>query len=316
MAACLAQSNSTSASGPTRKTVAPNRQSALTTDTVIQMTEAGLSADLIISRLRKSGKSFDLSPAEMIRLKKASVSDRVIEVMLDPTAAPPVGAQPASPAAVEPLIPVVPPLNPNEISPPPSAKAQPDPNDPLAPHDSGIYLFTQDRAGRPLMIVLERAAYQGAKTGGIFASAMTYGIMKAKTKAVLPGPQAAIRTSNPRPEFYFYFEDKSAGLGKAGSGGGVSNPGQFSLIKLEVLKSNRETIISEYGALGASSGTHAKSMVAFKSERLRQGAYKVTLSEAIQPGEYCFLGSSMAAAFGAGATSATDIFDFGINPGE
>ena len=45
------------------------------------------------------------------------------------------------------------------------------------------------------MIVLERAAYQGAKTGGMFQSAMTYGIVKAKTKAVIPGPHASIRVN-------------------------------------------------------------------------------------------------------------------------
>jgi hypothetical protein len=81
----------------------------------------------------------------------------------------------------------------------------------MVPHDSGIYRYTKDRDGKPQMIVLERASYQGAKTGGMFASAMTYGIVKTKTKAVIPGQHAGIKVSDPSSVFYFYFDDKQAG---------------------------------------------------------------------------------------------------------
>jgi hypothetical protein len=189
-----------------------------------------------------------------------------------------------------------------------------DPNDPMTPHDSGIYVYTKDRDGKVVMTVLERAAYQGAKTGGVFASAMTYGLKKMKTKAVLPGPRASIRIDDSDALFYFYFDDKAAGLGKSYFGASnLSNPNQFALLKLEVTKSNRETVIGELSAFGASSGSDAKSMVGFKSERIRPGLYKIT-AQGLQAGEYCFLASSGSlGAYGAGATGAGDIFDFGVN---
>jgi hypothetical protein len=165
------------------------------------------------------------------------------------------------------------------------------------------------------MTVLERAAYQGAKTGGVFASAMTYGIKKAKEKAVIPGRRASIRTADASPVFYFYFDDKAAGLGKSYFGiGSLSNPNQFALIKLDVTKSNRETTIMEFGAFGSSSGTNTKAMIGFKSERIRNGLYKVTMNTPIEQGEYCFLASAgFAGAYGAGAAGAVDLFDFGVS---
>lgn len=189
----------------------------------------------------------------------------------------------------------------------------------MAPHDSGIYLYTKDRDGKPEMIVLERAAEQATKSGGAFGMAMTYGIKKIKTKAVIPGAHAGIQVSDPSPVFYFYFDDKQAGLGKTHFGvGNLSNPNQFALLKLDVKKSDRETIIGQFGAFGASSGSDTKAMIQFKSDRVRPGLYKVSV-ESIQPGEYCFLAQSgatpmMVGPYGAaGGGGATDIFDFGVS---
>jgi hypothetical protein len=193
-----------------------------------------------------------------------------------------------------------------------------DPNDPMSPHDSGIYLYAKDRNGEYKLTVLEQAAYQGSKTGGILGYALTSGIKKAKMKAVIPGQHASIRTPDSQPVFFFYFEDKAAGLGKGGFGAGsVSNPNQFALVKLDVAKSSRETTIGEFGALGANTGTDEKSMITFKSERIRTGLYKVMPSVPMQPAEYCFLASQAnMGAYGAGAAGAAQIFDFAVNPNQ
>jgi len=203
-------------------------------------------------------------------------------------------------------------------TPAPGSTSTADPNDPLTPHDSGIYLYTKDRDGKPQMVLLERAAYTGAKTGGLFASAVTYGIAKVKTKAQIPGLHASIRVGDPSPVFYFYFEDKQAGLDRTSmfGVGNLSNPNQFALLKLETSKSFRETTIGEFNSFGASSGSDSKAMIQFKSERLRNGLYKVVV-DGMKSGEYCFLaagpslGASRAGAYGAVA-SAADIFDFGV----
>lgn len=178
--------------------------------------------------------------------------------------------------------------------------------------------MTKDHEGKALMVLLERASYQGAKTGGLFATAMTYGIVKAKTHAEIPGPHASIRVNEASPTFYFYFDDKQAGLGKTYFGfNSLSNPNQFALLKLTAKKNSRETVIGTFSAWSVSSGTDQGAMIPFKSEKLRAGLYKVT-AEGLKEGEYCFYASSGPAAAGpaaaAGATSSGgDIFDFGVS---
>jgi len=293
----------------------------LTVDGVIAMVQAGLSDDVIVARLHKENKGFDLTPEQLIRLKNAKVTDRVMRFMLDPgadIAAPPPAPLPAPviPAAPMAVIPAVRTGVASGATPAPGSEVKGDPNDPLNPHDSGIYLISKDREGRVHMVVLERASYQGSKSGGYLGSAMTYGIVKAKTKAILAGPHANIRVNDSSPVFYFYFEDKQAGLGKTYFGvGNLSNPNQFSLMRLEVNKQNRESTVGQFSALGSSSGADTKAMIQFKSERIRAGLYKVTVDN-IRAGEYCFVASShpaIASPYAAMANVTTDIFDFGVS---
>src|SRR5260370_42031927 len=72
------QKAKTDPSSPVPKT------SSVSIDSVISMVQAGISEDVIIARLRKEDRAFDLAPDDMIRLKKAGVSDGVLKVMMDP----------------------------------------------------------------------------------------------------------------------------------------------------------------------------------------------------------------------------------------
>jgi len=266
------------------------------------MVKAGLSEDVILSMVKTQPAQYTLTPDQLIALKSVGVPDKVVAAMVEKAA----GGSTLGAAKTTGATPIA------------GTVATGDPNDPMSPHDSGIYLYAKDRNGEYKLTVLEQAAYQGSKTGGMLGTALTYGIKKAKMKAVIPGQHASIRTPDAQPEFYFYFEDKAAGLGKGGFGSGsISNPNQFALVKLDVTKSSRETIIGEFGALGANTGTNEKSMVTFKSERIRTELYKVVPNGPMQSGEYCFLVSQMnMGAFGAGAAGAGQIFDFAVNPNQ
>jgi hypothetical protein len=60
----------------------------LTVDGVISLVKAGLSDELIIAKIQKSGQAFDLSTDDMVRLKQAKASDAVIKAMMTAVAAP------------------------------------------------------------------------------------------------------------------------------------------------------------------------------------------------------------------------------------
>lgn len=279
-------------------------QEPLTNDTVLKMVKAGVSEEVIVGMVKSQPAKYNLTPGDVIALKSSGVPDRVVLAMQEKNVG--VGVTPtvsAHPSGATPAAGTVPAGN---------------PDDPLAPHDSGVYLYAKDRTGEYKLVILEQAAYQGSKTGGMFTYALTAGLKKAKMKAVIPGTHASIRTPESQPVFYFYFEDKAAGLGKGAFGvGSVSNPNQFALVKLTVTKSSRETIVGEIGAFGASSGTHEKSIVTFRSERLRTGLYKVVPTGPMEAGEYCFLVSQMnVGTLGAGASGAAQIFDFAVLSGQ
>ena len=57
----------------------------MTVDDVIRLSKAGLSDDVIIQQIRNQGQRFNLSTDQLVQLKSASVSERVIQVMIDPT---------------------------------------------------------------------------------------------------------------------------------------------------------------------------------------------------------------------------------------
>lgn len=287
----------------------------VTPDDVLTMMSAGLSDSIILTKIHQHNKPLDLSTDDLVRLKKAKVSDAVIRELMDPSAVPESVSSPTTVVVQSSLL-----GNSGVASgaTPVAGDLAGDPNDPLAAHDSGIYVLTTDHDGKSHMVELERTAYQGAKTGGMFTPAMTYGIAKAKSKAIIPGKAAGIRVGDAMPVFYFYFDQKSAGLSSSSyfSGQNISNPSQFALIHLDTDKNSRSAEIGEFSMWGASSGNNQKAVVAFTSEKMKPGLYRVKLSTALKAGEYCFMAAPAATssyAGMAGATASHDLFDFGID---
>jgi curli biogenesis system outer membrane secretion channel CsgG len=101
-------------------TTAPKAKSAAAkqkpVDKVVKMLKAGLSEDLVIKQIVKENLKADLSSDDMVRLKEAGASDRVISAVMDPSsvggdggfapiAAPPAPQPEAQPAPAGPAAP-------------------------------------------------------------------------------------------------------------------------------------------------------------------------------------------------------------------
>jgi hypothetical protein len=157
------------------------------------MVKAGLSADVIVSMVKTQPAKYDLTPDQLISLKSATVPDRVVAAMVEK------GSGGGTVSYTDPHA--------SGATPVAGTVAAGDPNDPMSPHDSGIYLYAKNKNGEYKLTELEQASYQGSKTGGFLASSLTYGIKKVKAKAEIPGQHASIRTPDTQPAFYFYFED-------------------------------------------------------------------------------------------------------------
>jgi hypothetical protein len=271
------------------QTQTPGLKQTVTNQTVLDMVSAKLPADLILTRIQTSPCDFDLSTDALVKLNQAGVPAEVIKAMMQKN------ASAAAPAAA---------------TPDPASAITPDHNDPASPHDPGIWAFVSDGRERK-MVMLEPTVYSEGKSGGVFKSAMTYGIAKVKWKAVVRNAHSNTRISDANAVFYFYFEEKSAGLSHA-SFGGTSTPNEFTLLKFDVKSDSRETTVMKANAFGSSTGTDDKANIGFDFEKLRPGVYKVKAKNPLGPGEYCFISASMGGVFAPGAATANRLFDFSV----
>jgi len=185
-----------------------------------------------------------------------------------------------------------------------------DPNDPMAKHNYGIYLYEEKDGVRRMTLVKPTVSAQN-RTGGLFTSSLTYGITKVKTKANLPGRTSALQIPNTAPVFYFYLDVTSGGLNT--SSGIPSDPNEFTLVRFNIRDDNREVTIGKANAFGGKGGLSDEYVVQFKAEDLGNGVFRITPGAALPKGEYGFFlvnsgNSNASAAVGA------KFFDFGINP--
>jgi hypothetical protein len=156
----------------------------LSLEQVLKLSQAGVSEDLIITTIKKNGKPFDLSPDEILVLKKSGLSDTVIEFLLDPSRAytPPAPKPPAPPPA--------PPLK--EA---PAKKYPYDPNAAHVPDEPGLYTFVKGSLAK-----IDIRMLLGEKEGGFL-------LKKGKSLAYLVGPSAKLRVPEGSSVFYIRLAD-------------------------------------------------------------------------------------------------------------
>ena len=148
---------------------------SLTVESVIQLVQGGLSEELVISKIRQNGKVFDLSVNDLLSLKKASISDRIVKEMMHPEApldSPPSAKSPAQPAETR------------------------DPNAPPK-RDIGVYY---KKRGEWLDMLPEIVNW---KTGGVLKSFASGGLIKGDVNGRINGPHSRNSATTPL-EFLIY----------------------------------------------------------------------------------------------------------------
>jgi hypothetical protein len=257
----------------------------MTNDEVITLAKAGLSQSIIIGKIRTSKSNFDLSTDSLIKLKQAGISDDIVAAMLEAKS----GRSTAAAAG---------------------ESMSGDPNDPMAKHTHGIYLF-EEREGVRKMTQLQPNVSAQNRTGGGFTAAVTpFGLGKVKTKANLPGRNADLQITTPSPVFYFYLDTTSGGLNT--SSGVPSTPNEFTLVRFNQRSDNREVTIAKVNSWGGKGGLSDEYVVPLRAEDLGNGIFKVTAAGELRKGEYGFyLVNSGNSNVNAGIGS--KFFDFGVN---
>jgi hypothetical protein len=220
----------------------------LSIEEIVQLHSAGFSDDVIVTRIRKNGKAFDLSPEEMVDLKKAGLSETIVRFLLDPSQ-PYSVAPPPAPAA-------------SAAAPAPAGPARhfpADENAPKTPPEPGLYRFEE---GKPVRIDVKLLLT--LKGGGGLGKMMK----KDKDLAYLVGPAAKTRTKDQSAVFYLRLPE----------GKGIED---IVLLALDRKAERRELETAPKQEL------KSESIRPFESVEVAPQLFRLTTSK-LTPGEYLF----------------------------
>ncbi len=254
----------------------------LNNETILSLAAAGIPDEALVAKIKASKGNYDTSTSNILTLKQKGLSGPVIAAMIS-----------AADAASKPAMSL-------------------DAADPMIPHPAGVYFASPD-AGQK-MVVMQPTVSSQAKTGGIFGYALTGGLASMSIKAAIPGSAATLMTGK-NPTFYFFFDDSNPGTAAqtsawlAGSASVVKSPSEFSLVQLMEKKGRREARVGSANIAGAKTGIMDKDRIEFNYEQVRQGVFKVTPKQPLEPGQYGFVYSVAGAAGGA---LTARVYDFGV----
>jgi hypothetical protein len=259
-------------------------QQPLTNEAIIKLAKAGLSDDLIVTTINTQAGTYDTSTDGLIALKTGGVSDKVVGAILSKAAngatgstAPAAPAPPAAPAAPA-------------ATAPSNMMMSPNPDDPAGDHDLGIYLFSDIAAPGTKLTRLAGSTYTRANSGNKLTTDLTVGLTKMKARATLAGAHADVRTNDPHPVFFIYFDETAtAPNADATTFSANTNPNNFTIVRFDVKDGRREAIIGERAAGHNSVATEHNETSEFTFTKIRPGLYRVELVQALVPGEFAFV---------------------------
>jgi hypothetical protein len=231
----------------------------LTPDDIVRMTTAGLSDDIIVGQIKKNGKPFDLTTDQLVALKTAKVSDRVIQVMLDPTKAD--GPVAAAPVAVPVAAAVA------ASATPPAAVAPTAPSA-IVPTAPGMYVKRNDE-----WVLMQPETFAWKKTGGIKKYA-SVGIIKRNVDGELVGPNS--RNSITKPADFLIVTPQ-----------GASAEG-YQLLKLRQ-NEKRRAFRTVTGSAFHAKESAEEDLVQFGASQIGPNQFSITLGSSTDAGEYGFL---------------------------
>lgn len=238
----------------------PAQDSALTIEDVVSLSKAGMSDDVIISKVKRNGKPFDLNVDEIGALKSIGISEKVIKYLMDPSepysAAPP--PAPPAPAAAPPA---------------PVVKAAP-PSDPrilkLPPEPGIYYVKNKDVKTADDFAAIELKAVVPLKQPGKMAS-LSGGLVDGHIIGALVGGEAKTRVNKWPAEFFFRLGEK----------GTIDD---LALLGLDTSNKRRDL---DFGKKAGKPVFPLSAVKQFDSKEIVPGIYRITVAT-LKPDEYLF----------------------------
>jgi hypothetical protein len=233
----------------------------ITNDSIIQLLKAGIDEDLIISKIRESQHSFDLSVQGMIALKEGGISDRLMHFLMDTTKPP---ETKTSSASVRPTVTPAAPVSAKE--PPKAAEIPVAKAETSLPKEVGVYVKTNRQwvEVQPEVVVWQ--------TGGTLKRFATAGIVQGDVNGRIKGIHSSNLVRTPL-EFLIITSE------------GVTIT-EYQLIRLRELRDGRE-FRTVTGGIFSTSGT-TRDAVNFEGTKVASRTFSIILPT-LDDGEYGFL---------------------------
>jgi hypothetical protein len=257
----------------------PGGPSILSLDEVVKMVRAGVTQELVIARIKRFNKPFDLNSDEIVELKSKGVSDDVIAYLLDPSKpyTPPPPPAPATPDA-KPPAPTAPPKDPIVLKLPP---------------EPGMYWLESAELGKESFQLTDLKPIVSMGAGGMMTK-LTGGLKKGRATGFIVEPVAKVRVRPGTSVFY----------GRLGGKPGIED---LVLLQTEVA-GNKRTL--DFGPKPEKPVFSPAIIHAFSPDDVGSGIYRLDVSP-LKPGEYVFFilgsGDQKKGILGKG-------YEFGVDP--
>ena len=272
---------------------------SLTNEAVIQLVKAEVTEDTIVKFIRLHMPGFDLSASGIVSLKRAGVSDKIIQAMLDRAAEAESGRTPTSTRTVPDRDPTAGGKSPDSGSEPTSSTvansdAAPRPLQGL-PKENGIYYEKDGRFtelfGKPVV---------RTQTAGFAKTILTAGMSKVRSRSEIPGEHAQLQIGERQPVFYVLVPEGQS-------------PEALTLVELDREDGRRRFQIGSAGGITgrSDSGYDLDKVRQVRIERVGGRAFRIMPDEELKPGEYGFVGAVTHTTVGV-ASAGVMIYDFGI----
>jgi hypothetical protein len=225
----------------------------LSVEEIVKLSKDGFSEDVIIAKIKKYGKPFDLNADEMGELRRLGVSENVIKTLIDPSQPYVPPPKPEPPAAAP--------------APKPAAPTKKYPSDAFAPRvppEPGLYRFDRET---PVPIDLK--LFMGSKQGPGLGKVL---MKKGRVMGYLAGSSARTRVKDVAAPFYLRMPD----------GKGVE---EVVLVSLDQKKDRREL---DMGPAAPKPELKPETIRQFDSLEVGAGLFRLTPAKPLDKGEYAF----------------------------
>jgi len=261
-------------SGPTQPPADVTRLHLIDNETILRMSKAGLGDDVLVQTIQLQPGHYDTGPDDLITLKQAGLSDRVIAAMQAHGTGLVIRGNPRERNAVQ------------------DAATVPTAPTPLTLGVDEIGVYYKSKTGEYIELHTERVVF---KSGGAAKSILTHGIISKDMNGHLDGAQSDLILPT-GVEILIY----------APTG---TDANEYDLLRFEQHKDNREFRTLTGGVFHSESGA-ARDEIEFHPKKIAAQLYSFTIPKDIEKGEYGVLPPGAANVQGIAGTG--KIFTFSI----